>query len=218
MMEKVIELLKQPSGFFPMILLRRYKDLTITELEFIVLLEILNTDLEFNPKRLSTELKMDLNALLELINGLVDKGLLKIEIRKVKNMRSEYLDLTGLYEKLAFFIVNEEETEDNENLFDIFEREFGRPLSPMEYEIIQSWCGGEFSEELIVLALKEATYNGANNLRYIDKILYEWKKKGIKNKEDVEKQRKNFQKKKEIQTKELFDYDWLNETEDTDHM
>ena len=85
----------------------------------------------------------------------------------------------------------------------------------MEYEIIQSWCGGEFSQELIVLALKEATYNGANNLRYIDKILYEWKKKGIKTKEDVEKQKNEFHKKKELQTKELFDYDWLNEREDT---
>ena len=71
---------------------------------------------------------------------------------------------------------------------------------------------------MIVLALKEATYNGAANLRYIDKILYEWKKKGIKTKEDVEKQRKQFQQKKELQTKELFDYDWLNEREDREDM
>lgn len=78
--------------------------------------------------------------------------------------------------------MNEEPEESSENIFDIFEREFGRTLSPMEYEIIQSWCGGEFSQELIVLALKEATYNGAANLRYIDKILYEWKKKELKQK------------------------------------
>ena len=156
-----------------------------------------------------------MTEVLEMMNGLVDKGILEIEVRKVRNLRSEYINLDKLYEKLAFLVVNDEEKENSENIFDIFEREFGRTLSPMEYEIIQSWCGGEFSEELIILALKEATYNGANNLRYIDKILYEWKKKGIKDKEDVEKQKNAFHKKKELQTKELFDYDWLNEREDS---
>lgn len=217
MMEKIIELMKQPTAIFPTMLLHHYQDLNLSDAELILIIEILNTDLEFNPKLLSKDLKKDLNEVLELVNGLVDKGILKIEVRNVRNMRSEYLCLDNMYEKLAFFVVNEEEKETSENLFDIFEREFGRPLSPMEYEIIQSWCGGEFSEELIVLALKEATYNGASNLRYIDKILYEWKKKGIKSKEDVEKNKKKFNKKKELQTKELFDYDWLNESEDTDN-
>ena len=215
MMDKIIELLKQSTGTFPLLLLHRYKDLKLSDSEFILLVELLNTDLEFNPKKMSQDLKMDLNDVLEEMNGLVDKGILKIEVRKVRNLRSEYINLDDLYEKLAFFIVNEDESSNSENIFDIFEREFGRTLSPMEYEIIQSWCGGEFSQELIVLALKEATYNGANNLRYIDKILYEWKKKGIKTKEDVEKQKNEFHKKKELQTKELFDYDWLNEREDT---
>lgn len=217
MMDKIIELLKQSTGTFPLLLLHHYKDLKLTDSEFVLLVELLNTDLEFNPKKMSQDLKMDLNDVLEEMNGLVDKGILKIEVRKVRNLRSEYINLDDLYEKLAFFIVNEDETSDSENIFDIFEREFGRTLSPMEYEIIQSWCGGEFSQELIVLALKEATYNGANNLRYIDKILYEWKKKGIKTKEDVEKQKSEFHKKKELQTKELFDYDWLNEREDTNN-
>ena len=35
--------------------------------------------------------------------------------------------------------------------------------------------------------LKEAIYNGISNFRYIDRILYEWNKKGLKNKEDVGK-------------------------------
>lgn len=218
MMDKIVDLLKQSTGTFPMLLLYHYKDLKISEQEFLILLELLNTDLEFNPKKISQDLKLDLNEVLECMNGLTDRGILKIEVRKVRNLRSEYISLDPFYEKLAFFVVNEEPEESSENIFDIFEREFGRTLSPMEYEIIQSWCGGEFSQELIVLALKEATYNGAANLRYIDKILYEWKKKGIKTKEDVEKQRKQFQQKKELQTKELFDYDWLNEREDREDM
>ena len=62
------------------------------------------------------------------------------------------------------------------------------------------------------MALKEAVFNGVSNLRYIDKILYEWKKKGLNSKEDVENNRLQFQQKK-VEKKELFDYDWLNETE-----
>ena len=57
--------------------------------------------------------------------------------------------------------------------------------------------------------LKEAVFNGVNNLRYIDKIIREWSKKGIKTEEDVINDRKKFQTKKS--NKELFDYDWLNE-------
>ena len=103
---------------------------------------------------------------------------------------------------------NETESKDT-TLFDKFEKEFGRTLSPIEYEIIGAWIEGDFSEELILLALKEAIYNGVSNLRYIDKILYEWNKKGIKSKEDIEKEREKFSKKDS--KKEVFDYDWLNE-------
>ena len=101
------------------------------------------------------------------------------------------------------------EEDSNSNIFSLFEKEFGRTLSPMEYEIINAWFDSGYSEELITLALKEATYNGVSNLRYNDKIIYEWGKKGIKTKEDVEKDRKKF--KSNSKKKELFDYDWLND-------
>ena len=76
----------------------------------------------------------------------------------------------------------------------------------MEFEILNGWLELEYSEEIIICALKEAIYNGATNFRYIDRILYEWNKKGIKTKEDVEKD-----KKAKSNKVELFDYDWLNE-------
>ena len=62
--------------------------------------------------------------------------------------------------------------------------------------------------------VKEAVYNGVTNLRYIDRILSEWTKKGIKTKEDLEKEKIEFSKRK-IQNnsvnKQNIDYDWLNE-------
>ena len=105
------------------------------------------------------------------------------------------------------------DTKKETNIFETYETELGRALSPTEYEIINSWLDSGYSEELILLALKEAVYNGVSNFRYIDRIIFEWAKKGIKNKDDVEKNRKEFKKSKE--NKELFDYDWLNDREDS---
>ena len=102
--------------------------------------------------------------------------------------------------------------ENKSNIYSTFETEFGRTLSPMEYEIITGWIDSGYTEELIILALKEATYNGVSNLRYIDKIIYEWGKKGIKTKEDVEKNRKQF---KNTEKKEIFDYNWLDEEDNS---
>ena len=82
-------------------------------------------------------------------------------------------------------------------------------MSPIEYELISGWLDN-YNEEIIKCALKEAVWNGVSNLRYIDKILYEWKKKGINSKDDVEKDRKQFKKNNTKKT-EMFDYDWLND-------
>ena len=92
-------------------------------------------------------------------------------------------------------------------MYDNFEKEFGRTLSPMEYDIINSWLDSGMSKELIIFALKEAVFNGVNNLRYIDKILFEWGKKGIKNPSDIEK----LNKKQEEKVEPYYEYDWLNE-------
>ena len=95
------------------------------------------------------------------------------------------------------------------NIFEIFEKEFARPLSPMEFEFINEWIKSGMSEELIIEALKEATYNGVSNLRYIDKILYEWNKKGIKRTDDLDRKIKEEESKED--NTELYEYDWLNE-------
>ena len=70
--------------------------------------------------------------------------------------------------------VNNTSNSENSNIFEIIEKEFGRTLSPIEFEIIKAWLDNDMSEELIREAIKEATFNGVSNLRYIDKILYEW--------------------------------------------
>lgn len=79
--------------------------------------------------------------------------------------------------------------EESRNLFSIFEKEFGRPLSPMECETISSWVDQDrYPEELILLALKESVFAGKVHFRYIDRILLEWARNRVKNAQDV----KNF--------------------------
>ena len=134
------------------------------------------------------------------------KDILKLTTTNNK-VYEERIILDELYNKLALLIINEKEVKET-TIYDKFEKEFGRTLSPMEYEIIGAWLDNNYTEEMIVEALKEAIYNGVTNLRYIDKILSEWQRKGIKNKTDLQKK----QKPNKVE-KEVFDYDWLNEND-----
>lgn len=215
MMNKVIDLLKN-NICIPKILLSNYKDLKINEKELIVLIYMLNDNSNlFNPGKISEELNLKLPEVLEIIEKLNNADLITINTEKNNGVLEEIVDLSNFYKKLAYLIVNKEKVESvNEdkqtNIYDDFEREFGRTLSPIEYELISGWLENEFSEEIILCALKEAVFNGVSNLRYIDKILYEWKKKGINTKEAVLKDKQNFKKNSSKKT-EMFDYDWLNE-------
>ena len=207
-MNNMVEMLKSKTYGIKEEILLNYKKINITDSEFIILIYIINNSNIYNPKEISESLNIELKNVLELVNSLCEKNIIKINMEKVNNVRTEIIDLDPLYEKIVLSLDVKEET-NNSNIFSLFEEEFGRTLSPMEYEIINAWLDSGCSEELIILALKEATYNGVRHLKYIDKIIYEWGKKGIKTKEDVEKNRKNF--KNNSKKKELFDYDWLND-------
>ncbi len=215
MMEKIINLLKENTMQIPKLLLLNYKKFRCNEKDLIVLIYLYNEhDISFNPKKISDNLNITLPEVLEAIDHLSSSGILSIQLTKNNGVREEQVVLDGLYEKMAYLILNEEEKENkSKTIYDLFEQEFGRTLSPMEYEIIGGWRDAGFEQDVIVLALKEATYNGVSNLRYIDKILYEWKKKGIHTKADIEKDRASYQNKK-IEKKELFDYDWLNDNDE----
>lgn len=215
MMDKIIQIMKT-TLVIPKVLLMNYSKLKIDDKSLIVLIYLMNEETHiFNPKKISEELQISVPEILQIIDTLSTNDIISIELKKVGDVREEFINLDQLYTKLAYFLVNSEEmveTKKSSNIYDIFEQEFGRTLSPIEYELINGWMEAQFNEEIIIMALKEAVFNGVSNLRYIDKILYEWKKKGLNSKEDVENDRIKFQQKK-VEKKELFDYDWLNETE-----
>ena len=65
-------------------------------------------------------------------------------------------------------------------LYQRFEAEFSRPLSPIEAETLSMWLDEDgHKTELIIAALREAVVSGKLNFRYIDRILFEWKRNGV---------------------------------------
>lgn len=85
-----------------------------------------------------------------------------------------------------------EEPKSHDNLIEIFEEQFGRPLTPMELDIIKEWVQHGFEEDMILKALKEAVKSQVLTLRYIDGILNNWQRNGIKERfiEEKPKERK----------------------------
>lgn len=158
---------------------------------------------------------MDELSVMKAFESLTNKKLINIKMEKNKdNKMEEVIDLTPLYESIAYSISSKMKEEKETHVFDAFEQEFGRPLSSMEYEIINNWLDKGISEELINAALKEAIFNGTLTLRYIDAILMEWTRKGFKTAKDVDVYlRKRKKDKPKFKQEELFDYNWLDDDE-----
>lgn len=74
---------------------------------------------------------------------------------------------------------SKQQVQAEKSLYALFEDEFGRPLSPLEGETLSIWMDQDHHDaEMIRLALREAVLSGKLNFRYIDRILFEWKRKG----------------------------------------
>ena len=209
----ILNLLQDKPIIVPKVLFNNYKRLNITEEELIVIMLIisLGNKIEYNPDIFVQELNMEKYRIMEIINSLMEKKLLSLDMEKNGRKINEYITLSLLYNKLLNLVIDVKEDDNvkiGDSIFTIFENELGRTLSPMEFEHIKEWVTTYKNEELISSALKEAVLNGVSNFRYIDKILDEWHRKGYKNKEDVIKDRNNYRKKKN--NIEAFDMDWLN--------
>ena len=196
----------------PRYVLSYAKELGLDMDSLILLIYFLNKPNKsiFDYKKIIEDINFTEKELLNALSTLKDKNILLILMEKNDSgVLEEKVDISLFYEIIFSKILNKETKENNEkDLYDNFEKEFGRTLSPMEYEIINSWKEQKISNELILSALKEAVFNGVNNLRYIDKILYEWNKKGIKKPTDIiEKQKAR----EEEKTPETYEYDWFNE-------
>lgn len=166
-----------------------------------------------NIEDVSKNLGLSLDEAYKIFNNLISRKLIIIESTKdLEGRMIERVSLDNFYDMIVEEKVEEKKENKKIDIYSHFESEFGRTITSYEYEIINAWLEKGHSEELILGALKEAVYNNVKNLRYIDKILYEWSKKGFKTMSDVNKHIENREEKPE--KKELFDYNWLDDTDE----
>lgn len=205
-------LLKEKNLVMPTYLIPFVDKYSLNLLDFLLLIYFYNKEDEnLDIKKIALVLKHSEQDVFTSFNNLMKKNLITIKTLKDDNEKIiEVVDLENLYNEISSSYNDYEKEKEEVNIYSIFESEFGRPISSIEYEIIAGWIEKGFSEELIKGALKEAVYNGVNNLRYIDKILYEWKKKGYKTLNDTNKDRMN-KKEDDKTSNELFDYNWLED-------
>lgn len=175
------------------------KNLDITLKEFLLLLYFINIKALLDLNDIKKVLGFNEEEILNTYTSLITKGLIEVKVFKDSGVVSEVISLDMFYDKL---VMNTKNEENNTDIYSKFESEFGRSLSPIEYETINRWLENGISEEIITSALKEAVINGASNLRYIDKIIYEWTKKGVKPKEE--------------DYTFIDDFDWLNDGDEED--
>ena len=180
--------------------------------EFLLLLYFDNSyDLVFDIKVVAKTLNMKEEDVLNAYGSLMAKKIISVKAEKdgFGKIR-ESVSLDNFYNEIKSDYKTKEKEETKTDIYEIFEKEFGRTLSNTDFEIINAWIESGFSEELIEAALKEAVYNGALTLRYVDKVLYEWNRKGIKVPTDI---KKAMEKEPEAPLYEasVMNFDWLNE-------
>lgn len=218
MEERYMELLRDKMFFIPSSVFRNMGKLGITGDEVLVLIFIINMGprVLYDPEMISKGTGINRIRVLEVINGLISKGILAIVVKKNGSSKKmeEFISTDLFYEKMRGVLLGgtnraNVKMEEQTDLFSMFEKEFGRTLSSMEYEIIRGWVSDDMPSDLVREALREATYNGVSNLRYIEKIILDWKKRGYKSVKDIERARERYKKKNG--NGDVFDYNWLDD-------
>ena len=190
----------------PNVLIQYYVQLQLTPKEFtliIAMLSYIDEDLTIDRlRRISNQLGWEFQDLFSQIDHLSSKGYLEINmITNSEGKKTDLYSIEPLFNAIER-IMNQRPNEsmvyqtgqgmnssnhgqeellsNNLELVPLFEREFNRSLSPMEFETLNRWLVREkYEEGLIRLALREAVIRNAYSLNYIDKILFTWQQQNI---------------------------------------
>ena len=103
----------------------------------------------------------------------------------------------------------EKDIEASANLFNFLEENFGRTISPIEYEQVIEWENHFKDEEIIKYAITLCCNNNAKNINYLNAILRSWEQKGYKKLEECKNESLNRQQKNTPTRKEIVP-EWLD--------
>ncbi|MBP3040144.1 DnaD domain-containing protein [Bacillaceae bacterium Marseille-Q3522] len=226
----MIKWIQEGTISIPNLLLTQYRNLHLHEVELVLLMQLLSFAEKGNafptPEQLSSVMNISPEECAEYLRKLIQRGFIEIVDAK-EGIGFEKYSLIPLWERLAerFLRIEQHEKEqtfekETGELYRCFEQEFGRPLSPLESETLMMWLDEDFHDTTIIkAALREAVLSGKLNFRYIDRILFEWKKNGIKTIEQAKIHSLKFRQNKKQQNRspgekanpEIPFYNWLEQ-------
>lgn len=197
---------------FERLLTLNYKKIGLSDDEFVLLsitYELVQTGTKFvNPSDLAllcgfTPTKIDV-----VFSELIRKKLVTNEFNASGAI---YTSFNGIVNKLLECLedeVDEQQAKDKkgkiveEDVFKYMQNFFNRPLSPLEYDVIQTWKNKKYDFVLIKAACEIAAQSNNKSIRYIDTIIFEEAKKEEIGAEEYQKRQQ--------ETIELSNIDWLN--------
>lgn len=169
---------------FRYLLLEYYKKLRISENELAVILMIDHLLDQKNtlitPDMLSLKMNLKMGDIDNILVKLIEKNYLqfdtgkkvKVSLRPLKEKLYDEFQISLAKERENTF--NEEKAAYLQNIYQVFEKELNRTLSPLEFSLISEWVDNGFTDETIINALKEALSKGKKTLKSVDKILLQW--------------------------------------------
>lgn len=174
-------------------------NIDITLDEFLMVLYFINVSYDLDVESIKAYLGFDEEKAVSVFSSLMNKKYIEMDVSNVGGKVIEQICLDPLFDRL---VLNKKTEDKSSDIFGMFESELGRTLSSFEYEMINSWISNGVSDEMIRDALKEAILNNVRSFKYIDKIIYDWTRNGVKKRIKEERMQET-----------LFDYDWTSDDE-----
>ncbi|MEF3308185.1 DnaD domain protein [Paenibacillus sp. GYB004] len=207
--------MREGSVSVPSLLLKLYRALKLSDMEAMLLIHLFQfKEKESNdfptPEELQSRMSATYESVLRALQRLLKEEMLQIdgETDPVSGVLSERYNLSPLYRKLAAAWIEDAKQSgassqqaakaaaapaEQSDIFTVFEKEFARPLTPMECETVSQWIDRDrYPEELILFALKEAVFAGVIHFRYIDRILLEWSRNRVQTPEQAREYTQKF--------------------------
>lgn len=213
-----------PALFFsgavavPAILLDSYAEMGLNAEEMLFVIHVIQTGAwggEFDSELICEKMGIGRAALDRIIQGLRQKLVLKPP--EAGEDRETRLDFSGLPEQLlemwgirryhsmkragrkagsGALRPDAKQVQAEKSFIRLYEKELGRPLTAMECEIVRDWLSDGYSEEMLRLALRKGVEGGTRVFRYLDSILREWEKKGLRTAAEIEAEDERFRQAK----------------------
>jgi DNA replication protein len=177
------------------ILIKEYKRLKLTMQEMTVLLALFSIYKKrrtFSINAINRRVEYSINEIGSIIEKLLSKGFMTIELEKKDGKEREVFDLNLTFDKIQDLFKADEiekkealvETEVSETI-KRFEQGLGRLLMPYELEMIRRWYDeNKVSHESIIEAIESA--QDRMSVKYVEKILTQQVPEKIEIDQDVD--------------------------------